>query len=145
MWVSKVIEHARLTSEITTWMSALRNKKPRLKDAIPQLQRLEHQLTCWLESLPVSLRPGSSLKRSAGARAGLHYAQIIYLHYAYHGTIIALNSCFTWPWLSSSLISGDDSVLEVQIKRSIPLVAEAARSIIKLTHYIEIDCSTPVW
>ncbi|KAF4944058.1 hypothetical protein FGADI_12940 [Fusarium gaditjirri] len=40
---------------------------------------------------------------------------------------------------------GNETLYQKQAQRSTALVIKSARAIIKLTHYIDIECSTPVW
>ncbi|KAH7020059.1 fungal-specific transcription factor domain-containing protein, partial [Ilyonectria destructans] len=57
-WVSKVVEHARLSSEITKWLAIFRSKNIPLDDSIHKLRKLNDRLTSWRESLPTPFRPG---------------------------------------------------------------------------------------
>ncbi|KAH6962536.1 fungal-specific transcription factor domain-containing protein [Ilyonectria sp. MPI-CAGE-AT-0026] len=145
VWLSKVVHHARLSSEVTHWLSTFQSDNVTLRDSIRKLQSLNDQLTGWIHSLPAPLRPGPDLKRTSTTSIKLHINQTIYIHYALHGTIIALNSSFAWPWLAKSLRPKNTALYESQSQKSTLLVMGAARAIIKLTHFIDIDCATPVW
>ncbi|KAH8672346.1 hypothetical protein BGZ61DRAFT_307401, partial [Ilyonectria robusta] len=140
-----VVHHARLSSEVTHWLSTFQSDNVTLRESIRKLQSLNDQLTAWIRSLPAPLRPGPDLKRTSTTSIKLHINQTIYIHYALHGTIIALNSSFAWPWLAESLRPKNIVLYESQSQKSTLLVMSAARAIIKLTHFIDIDCATPVW
>ncbi|KAF4944057.1 hypothetical protein FGADI_12939 [Fusarium gaditjirri] len=72
IFISKTIEHARLTLEITAWMARFRSKNIPLEDSIRQLRKLDARLSRWADSLPPQLRPGSDLKLRTAAKSNLH-------------------------------------------------------------------------
>ncbi|KAL1614639.1 hypothetical protein SLS54_009609 [Diplodia seriata] len=108
-----------------------------------RVQHLNAQLRTWAESAPPTCRPDPLRKSSLPPSVPINL--ILYVRYTYHGAVIALNSCFTYPWLTERVKYREDSRFQKQIDESTALVAEMARLTIKDTKHIDIDFTSPVW
>jgi hypothetical protein len=105
---------------------------------------LDAQLAEWKEALPISLRPGSTIV-SSDIPLDMHVYTVLYLHYAYFGSLIAIHSTFTYPW-TGMFGRRRTPALIAQVRKSTEIVAESSRYIILATKYItDIYAWTPVW
>ncbi|KAL0260209.1 hypothetical protein SLS55_003893 [Diplodia seriata] len=108
-----------------------------------RVQHLNAQLRTWAESAPPTCRPDPLRKSSLPPSVPINL--ILYVRYTYHGAVIALNSCFTYPWVTERVKYREDSRFQKQIDESTALVAEMSRLTIKDTKHIDIDFTSPVW
>jgi hypothetical protein len=102
------------------------------------------QIQQWRESLPPSLQPVELVKLNELPQ-GVHLYHVMYIRYAYFGSVMAIHSIFTYPWNSAVFGTDQTPALHNQISLSTNIVIEAARSIILDTKYIDIDASSPIW
>ncbi|KAJ5783771.1 fungal specific transcription protein [Penicillium psychrosexuale] len=70
---------------------------------------------------------------------------VMYIRYAYFGSVMAIHSILTHPWNSALLGSSQTPALQHDISISAHVVVNAARSIILDTDVIHTDVSTPIW
>lgn len=108
-----------------------------------RIQHLNAQLRIWTESAPPACRPKPLRKSSLTPDVPMNL--ILYIRYTYYGAVIALNSCFTYPWLMERVNHREDARFQKQINESTALVAEMSRNTIKDSKHIDIDFSSPVW
>ena len=109
------------------------------------MSELGKQLELWKESIPPLLRPGGPID-SSEFRSTRELNRIIYLHFAYYGSLTAIHTIFFYPWIS--VVCGVDPhnpVHSSQIVESTKIVAEAARNIIQATRIMQIDAASPQW
>lgn len=91
---------------------------------------LEH----WRSSIPEEFRPGNSSDTLKFSDSNL-MAVIVRVHYHYYSVVIALSR------LSLNIQRGETS-LSVESKKAL---LNAARVIVELTNYIDIEGYTPIW
>lgn len=108
-----------------------------------RVQHLNVQLHTWKESAPLACRPEPLRKSSLPSSVSIDL--ILYIRYTYYGAAIALNSCFTYPWLMERVSYKEDARFQKQIEESAALVAEMSRNTIKDTKHIDIDFTSPTW
>lgn len=109
------------------------------------VQELEGRLHSWKESISNSIRPGTEIKLQL-LPLGTSLDYVLYLQYAYYGSLIATHSVFFYPWnLSRFGISAQSIALANQVALSSEVVAEASRNIILTTKQIQADASSPTW
>jgi len=139
-----IIKHAQLSSRIGKHFSTVQayHQKP---DQIMEIAgELDRQLREWKDAVPEEMRPGGIIDCTEIPQS-LHVAHLVFLHYSYFGSLIAIHSTFTYPW-SSILGRERNEALRKQVKVSTGVVAEASRNIILATKYInDIHASTPCW
>jgi hypothetical protein len=111
---------------------------------ISTASELDQLLQQYLDSLPPYLHPSMRFKPTALSSTHRN-AHILYLRYAYYGSLMAIHTTFAYPWLS--IMFGDDRSIAFreQVASSIKVVAYAARSIIMSLPYINIDAVMPAW
>ncbi len=76
---------------------------------------------------------------------GTRFEHLMYLHNAYYGSLMAIHSIFTLPWISAYFGSEKNQSFHSQVLESNNIVAEAARNIILTTRNIEISAASPHW
>ena len=137
-------KHAQISSQIGKQLSTLRSYSLPPEEIIRLAGHFDAQLREWCDALPACMRPGSDIN-PAEFPPKLHIYHVIYLHYSYYGSLMAIHSIFTYPW--SGMFGRDRALaLRNQVKISTKIVAEASRNIILATKYIDdINAWTPVW
>lgn len=106
---------------------------------------LSQQLESWKESLPSSLQPGVPINFSE-FHSTRDLNRVLYLHFAYYGSLTAIHTIFFYPWISVICgVDPHDSVHSNQIAESTKVVAEAARNIIRATRAVHVDAASPQW
>jgi hypothetical protein len=108
------------------------------------IKDLDERLRLWYENIPQALRPQLPLKLS-GLPQGVQLEHVLYLYFAYHGSLIAIHSVFLYPWNFREDESSSSPYLWERIDWSGRIVAEASRQLILATRYIEVDTSAPIW
>ena len=70
---------------------------------------------------------------------------VIYLRYAYYGSLTAMNTIFAYPWISVIIGIVESPAFRNQVALSTDVVAQAARNIILTARYIDINVNSPQW
>ncbi|CAI7612375.1 unnamed protein product [Penicillium glandicola] len=109
------------------------------------IQQLNAELQEWRDSLPSLLQPDAPTTRHGKRPPNINMYHVMYLRYAYFGSIMAIHSIFTHPWNSALFGFGQTTALRNCISISSHVVVNAARSIILDTDTIHVDVSTPIW
>ncbi|CZR52471.1 uncharacterized protein PAC_02348 [Phialocephala subalpina] len=139
-----IIKHAQISSQIGKGFGTVQAYRQSPKDIVKTACDLDQQLRDWRDTLPPAVQPGNVINCSE-LPANLTMMHVLYLHYAYFGSLIAVHSTFTYPW--SGMFGRDQSAsLRNQINISTTIIAEASRNIILATKYMnDIQAWTPVW
>ena len=137
-----IIKHAQIASEISTRLASCKAFRQTPEVLAQTASELSLRLRTWKTSLPAYLQPGASFK-SLERPHGIRNGHIIYLHYAYYGSLMAIHTIFTYPWISAALGIEQSLEFQSQIFVSTNAVAEAARSILMTTRDLEIDAGLP--
>jgi hypothetical protein len=98
------------------------------------IDRINHELQCWRDSVPERLRPGSSLQQHR-LRDPHVQEQAFRLAFAYY------NLCICISRLVLHICKDENSVRRIESKNCL---LTTARSIIESTPYMAIDPITPV-
>ncbi|KAJ6110206.1 hypothetical protein N7486_002441 [Penicillium sp. IBT 16267x] len=138
-----VINHAQLCSSMHKQLSSVQALRQSFENTISTVSHLSSRLEQWRESLPLNLRPGTSI--NASGIDSKRKPRIIFLHYLYYASLISLNANFSYPWICDAIWTTRSEALREQIARSTEIVAEASRNIILLSHYTEVDLTFPTW
>ena len=102
------------------------------------------QIQQWRESLPPFLDPFAPIKMYELPQ-NVHPYHVMYMRYAYFGSVMAIHSIFTYPWNRAVFGTDQTPGLRNQASLSTNIVVEAARNIILATKYVDIDASSPTW
>ena len=142
--LTNIIEHARISSAIGKRLTTVKGLRRPLDDMIKTVHELEEQLQSWKESLPPLIRPGTDIKHN-NLPSRTHLSYVLYLRFAYLGSLTAIHSIFFYPWNLPRFGADQNPALATQIVLSTEAVVEASRNIILTTKQIEVDASSPIW
>lgn len=139
---TQAVKHAQIASQISKKLGSVSAFRRSTEEVIETVKVLDQQLQQWREDLPPSLRIGNS-KAPLILSGSRNRECILYLHFAYYGSLMAIHTIFTYPWIA--VIFGTDSTkaFRDQVSISTETVAEAARNIILTTRHIEINVASP--
>lgn len=142
--LTHVIKHAQIASLISKKLGSVSAFRRSTMEVIETVRFLDQQLQHWRFQLPESLQIGSSRKSLtlSGSRNGVN---IYYLHFAYYGSLMAIHTIFTYPWIAIIFGTEHTQAFREQVSMSTEAVAQAARNIILTTRHIEMDVSSPAW
>lgn len=134
-----MIKHAQISSRIYTKLLSVKSSQQKHEDLVRATDELNTALSLWRESLPTYLHPGSRIKRST-LPDGVHLDAVVYMHYAYYGTLIAIYN--RYPWTQSVSSEEETPEMHQYTLESTSKVVNAARNIILATKWIDVDMNT---
>jgi hypothetical protein len=138
------IKHAQIASLISKKLGSVSAFRRNTEDLFEAVRILDQQLQQWRHELPASLQIGNS-RTPLNLSGSRNRDCVLYLHFAYYGSLMAIHTIFTYPWIA--VIFGTDSThaFREQVSVSTETVAQAARNIILTTRHIEINVASPAW
>jgi hypothetical protein len=138
------IKHAQISSQISRRLGSVKALQSTATDLIETIADLTKQLEKWHESLPpyLKLKVG---KRTAQPTPKTRFNHLMYLHNAFYGSLMAIHTIFTYPWISAFFGTEKTSAFRSQVSLSTNAVADAARNIILAVRSVEIDAASPHW
>ncbi|KAF2811865.1 uncharacterized protein BDZ99DRAFT_560399 [Mytilinidion resinicola] len=139
-----VIKHAQIGSSIARELCSVKASKQTPDVIIQKAHEVERRLREWKDSIPPHLRPDLPFNQ-AYLPPGTHLYHIIYLHFAFYGSLIAIHSVFTYPWNVNGFTRNPTPAVREQINTSTQTVVDASRKIILATKYIDANGSWPTW
>ncbi|OQU95835.1 Fungal specific transcription factor domain-containing protein [Cladophialophora immunda] len=128
----QMIKSAQIQSLIYKKLFSAAGRRQNTIQERAAVEQLDQALSEWRDSLPLHLRPGAPIKKSS-LPAGVHIDPVVYMHYTYYGTVIAMYNKFPWTARGSSL----DNAAFGREK-----AVSAARSVVLATRYIDTDMNT---
>ncbi|TGO62275.1 hypothetical protein BOTNAR_0116g00120 [Botryotinia narcissicola] len=140
-----IIQHARISSRIAKQLASGRSFRQTHSKTLEVIHEFNKELQEWRDTLPQFLQPDAPTTRLGKCPEYINMYHVIYLRYAYYGSIMAIHSILTHPWNSSLFGSGQSPVLRSRISISSHAVVNAARAIILDTDANHVDASTPIW
>ena len=140
-----MVRHAQISSQISKRLMSVKAFQQSPTEFLASVSDLHAQLQQFRESLPTAWRPGTPIMPSDWPGSGARVTQMLYLHFAYYGSLIATNVLLTYPWISGRFGSESDPSFRGQANLSSLTVANAARNIILNTRAIEINAATPAF
>ncbi|KAF7892091.1 hypothetical protein EAF00_008393 [Botryotinia globosa] len=141
---SYIVQHARISSRIAKQLASGRPFHQTHSKILEVIQELNKELQEWRDTLPQFLQPDAPTKRHGKRPEYINMYHVMYLRYAYYGSIMAIHSILTHLWNSSLFGSGQSSALRSRISISSHAVVNAARAITLDTDAIQVDPSTPI-
>ena len=140
-----MIHHAQISSRICKQLLSATSFQRTPEQNMAVMSDLSQQLELWKSSLPHSHQPGSPINPS-NFRSTRDLNRILYLHFAYYGSLTAIHTIFFFPWMSVICgVDPHDPVQGKQLSTSTNMVVDAARSIIRATRAMHIDAASPQW
>lgn len=141
----RIIHLAKIYSQISKNLMSVKAFRQAPSDLLATAARLDKELRAWRESLPPDIRPSDRLKSFQIPRHAKFFSTIFF-HYAYYGSLIALNAIFAYPWVANGIFGSDGrAITSDQIIASSNTVANAARNIILVARSLEIDGASLQW
>ena len=111
---------------------------------IETIDDLAKQLRAWYEALPAyQTLKAWRCNTPTPFKTRLDY--LMYLHDAYHGSLMSIHTIFSYPWVSAIFGDENNPTFCAQVLSSTNALAEAARNIILSTKFIDIDGASPHW
>lgn len=143
--LAAMVRHAQISSRISKRLMSVKAFQQSPTELLATILELQIELEQFRESLPLEWRPGIPIRPSEGYASSPRLTQILYLHFAYYGSIIATNVLLTYPWISGRFGSELDLSVHGQDHLSSSTVADAARNIIMSTRALDINAATPAF
>ncbi|OQV00980.1 Fungal specific transcription factor domain-containing protein isoform 3 [Cladophialophora immunda] len=143
-FMTAMVHHARISAQICRKLLSVSGFRQSPPVNMERMAELSQQLETWKTSLPDHLKP-AAIDPSA-FRSVREMNRTLCVHFAYYGSITAINTIFFYPWISYACgIDPRNLAHTHQIVESTKVVAEAARDIIHATRVISTDATSPQW
>ena len=141
---TSLIQHAQISSQISTRLMSVKAFQQTPTALIETVSDLSNQLQSWRDSLSPILDSGMQNK-PPDLSPTTRSLQIVHLNYAYYGSLMAIHTIFSYPWISDIFGIDQSPAFRNQVSVSSSIVADAARNIILKARYVEINAALPQW
>ena len=143
--LTHIVTHAQIASRICKRLVSVASSRQTPTVLTETVTDLNLQLQRWRESLNPSLQPDIPINPTE-LRSTRELNIIIYLRFAYYGSLTAIHTIFCYPWISANReIDPHNAAFSEQIATSTNIVTDAARNIINTTRSMRIDAASPQW
>jgi hypothetical protein len=141
---TSIIKHAQISSQISRRLGSVRALQGISSQLIETIDDLSKQLQRWYDDLPAyqKLKVG---RNTAPTPSTTRFDYLMYLHTAYHGSLMSIHTIFSYPWVGAIFGNEKSPAFRAQTLSSTRELAEAARNIILTTKYLGIDGASPHW
>ncbi|KAL3488355.1 fungal-specific transcription factor domain-containing protein [Aspergillus germanicus] len=130
------VNHARICSRMLKQLSSAEAYKNPPETILRHTETYQAKLQEWRSLLP----PGLRLESTSNSKTPLgRRFNVVRLHAAYHGSIIALHANIYYPWISSFLISHGGAAFREQTAHSSEQVATSSRQILLSLKHLSPD------
>jgi len=143
-FLSACVKHAQIASKVSKRLATVKAYTQTPRELVQTVSEMDSLLEDWRKSLPDHLQPSHPIKYST-IPEGLFMCHVLYIRYAYYGSLLAIHTIFTYPWTTAIITTDHSAAFQDQVARSTNTVVEASRNIILTTKYIDVDTSSPVW
>jgi hypothetical protein len=143
-YFNHVAKHARISSQIAKCLVTAQVSCQPLSQLMMKIRDLHKELHDWRKSLPSILNPTAALM-PLHVPDGLNSEYIMYIRYAYNGSMMAIHSTLTSPWNKTVHSNHLSPTIKDQFVISRKHVIEAARCIILGTSNFKIDAAISSW
>lgn len=159
-FVRATIKHAQISSAISKQLVSAKAMRDSLETTMAHVQALEKRLDDWRNSLHPDFISSPPFFKHAERprRAGTQTSHVLFLHFSYYSSVIAIHGVFCYPWNRPELLQQhkqqkqdgrglhvSNPQVHAQIERSTKAVAEASRQIILAVQGLEITSAMPLW
>ena len=138
------VYHAQINSEIARRLNTVKARQQSLEITLRVVQELEAKLKAWRSSLPTNFISNPPFE-CPNLPPSMHVFHAIFLHFCYHGSLIAIHTSFCYPWNRPGQEVIRDANIVTQRQQSKEIVAESSRSIIMAVQRLQINAASPVW
>ena len=129
---------------IAKGLTSVKSSKEQPEVLAKRARELESRLSQWHSNMPSSLRAELPLAVSFQSSERRQY-HLIYIHFAYYGSIIAIHSVFAHPWYLSTRGHNQGPEVKEQVHASTNAVVQASRQIVLATKHIDVRGPWPAW
>lgn len=141
--------HARLSGEITKRVAAMKSSNPSLRRISDTIQDLSSKLQTWWNSLPAFVSNCKYNLPSSESQLPEHVQlqHVIWLHYSYYGSLLAINSILTQPWTVTFTTTDPSEKAEFirLVAASKATRIQATRHFVQMIPQTEITMASPKW
>ena len=138
-----MIQHAQISARISSRIMSVKAFKQPPRQTIETANDIQRQLQHLLSSVPQDLRVETSLRNESST--GPRRIHSIYLHFAIHGSLMATNIVFFYPWISKHFGTESDPEFRSLAAKSAETIANAARQIMLVLRSLTVDAAVPAW
>lgn len=144
--IASAIEHAKLSSEINRRIAELKQGHTGLHELSDTIADLTQQLDAWWDKLPDFMK----LDLCSPSRVmppHVHFQNVIYHHYAYYGSIVAIHSILVHPWNSTALKIEpyEHQDLAGMVANSMQVYVNATRKFVQYLPQLDVNALMPKW
>lgn len=140
----ELIKISKISGAVMEFVQSLPNRISDTGNILHDVRELNRRLNEWADAAPAPLRPTEVIRPHCGLDKVDKY-NILYLRYAYYGSIACLHSSIMQPYAQVNLGEQYSQPFHDQMRTSWELVVEASRAMINFTKYADINCGCPVW
>jgi hypothetical protein len=143
------VRFARICSKISTLLYSATSLARHPRASFQTVRVLDHELAEWHDNIPYVLRLNRPMRRCELPKDET-FVQALILHFSYEFAICAVHGRITTQFSWDRTDDGQDALGKQasdapHLEYSAGLCLKAARSMILLTRYIDVDNSTPSW
>jgi hypothetical protein len=143
-FLTACVKHAQIASRVSKRLATVKAYTQTPRELVQTVSEMDSLLEDWRKSLPDHLQPSHPIKHS-NIPEGLLMCHVLYIRYAYYGSLLAIHTIFTYPWTTAIITTDHSTAFRDQVALSTDTVVGASRNIILTTKYIDVDNSSPVW
>lgn len=144
--IRTAIEHAKLSSSFNRRIADLKTNQASLQEVASSIAEMTQQLDTWWDSLPdymkLDLRnPSRQLPPS------LDFQSVLYHHYAYYGSVVAIHAVLVHPWNSTALkiLPHEREEFARMTAESGEVFINATRKFVQYLPQLNINPLSPKW
>jgi len=144
--IRSALEHAKLSSNINRRIVDLKTNQASLQEVADAIADMSQQLETWWNNLPDFLKVdlGDS---SRPLPPYVHFQNVLYHHYSYYGTIVAIHAILVHPWNSAALKvePHEHGELARMTTNSREVYINATRKFVQHLPQLQITALSPKW
>ncbi|KAH7137415.1 fungal-specific transcription factor domain-containing protein [Dactylonectria estremocensis] len=142
-FITKAAQHAQISSDITKQLNSAKAMRETPRETMRYMQNLDARLIEWQQSLDPLYRAKAPFMNVPPQ--GKQLFRLLFLHFSYHVSVIAIHGAFCYPWDRRDFQSAKSPEIRAQIRSSTESVAQASRQIILGLQRLETMSTLPLW
>ncbi|KAK6365711.1 hypothetical protein LTS17_011098 [Exophiala oligosperma] len=147
--MKSAIEHAKLSSDVSRRINDLKTSPAGLQEVANMISDMSQRLDAWWGNLPNFLKMDLG-DRSHRLPPNINFQCVLYHHYAYYGTKVAIHAILVHPWNSTVLkVSEEEPHQREELARmtaqSREVYIDATRKFVQYLPQLDINALTPKW
>jgi hypothetical protein len=142
-FIIKMAQHGQISSDIAKLLSSAKARRDSPRTTMRHMQDLEARLVSWRESLNPMYRARAPF--NVALPQGKQLFRMLFLHFSYHISIIAIHGVFCYPWDRPDFQGDKSPEIRSQIQMSTEAVGESSRQMIMGLQRLETTVTLPLW